>query len=85
MNNPVPNRPHIKHSSDGDNGETFLSITCRECEDTFNITVNYDDFVAWKNGRHAQNAFPYLNAAQRELLISGTCGDCWDDLYKERA
>jgi hypothetical protein len=33
------------------------------------------------NKRFVQNAFPYLNADERELLISQTCGACWKEMF----
>lgn len=39
---------------------------------------------AWNeyaNGMHVQNAFPMLNADQREMIVSGTHSKCWDELW----
>jgi hypothetical protein len=67
-------------------GDTItVSVTCRGCDKKFEITVSLQDHAAWvkKEGpkRHAQVAFPYLNADDRELLISQTCGKCWADIF----
>lgn len=47
---------------------------------TFTQAVKYDetDWQAWKNGMLIQNAFPYLNAGEREMIKTGICGACWD-------
>jgi len=34
------------------------------------------------NGMHIQNAFPYLDSGQREILISGICGPCFDKIFE---
>jgi hypothetical protein len=43
--------------------------------------VEPDDYFAWKDGKLIQEAFPYLSAGQRELLISNTCEKCWEKLF----
>jgi hypothetical protein len=37
----------------------------------------------FKSGSFASACFPSLSADQREFLISGICGKCWDELFKE--
>ena len=51
---------------------------CPECgrQDVFNVTKTSLDL--WEHGAHVQNAFPYLNADQREQLITGLDRECWD-------
>ena len=34
-----------------------------------------------QRGELIQEALPELSADQRELLISGTCPKCWDELF----
>jgi len=43
--------------------------------------VRPQDFEDWRQGELVQFAFPYLSKEQRELLISGTCGECWKTLF----
>lgn len=52
------------------------------CEREFLITeVTEAQFNAWKNGALIQVAMPELSKEVRELLISGTCNECWDKLF----
>lgn len=55
------------------------------CQTTYNLTVKEQDHIEWQKGkgpkRHAQVAFPYLTAGERELLISETCDDCFQKLF----
>jgi hypothetical protein len=37
----------------------------------------------WKEGAMLQNAWPEGTDAEREQLISGMHGSCFDDLFKE--
>ena len=70
----------------GDNEEntmhdkTTLTETCGSEEA---ITVETKDLHDWKNGTVIQEAMPYLNSDQREMMISHTCSVCWDKLFPE--
>lgn len=58
-----------------------VMATCRFCGTTHTMTVCIDDYFDWQNGEHIQSAMPYLKPAERELLISQTCQDCWDRMF----
>ena len=58
-----------------------LDVTCVICHETHVLGVNENDFLDWQNGKHVQNAFPYLSADEREMLISGICPTCWDKMF----
>ena len=58
-----------------------IITVCPFCGVTHVITVRPDDYLAWRyDGVEARDAFPYLDVEEREMLISGICPDCWDDL-----
>ena len=54
---------------------------CWSCEDVHNLEVSQDGWEAWQSGGLIQDALPELSADDRELLISETCGVCWDQLF----
>jgi hypothetical protein len=61
-------------------------ITTKQCpqcgrHDTFEVTE--EQLRAREAGAKVQNAFPHLNVGQREQLISGLCGPCFDRLFGE--
>lgn len=59
-----------------------LKVKCRCCSEEYSIDVGEDDYIDWKDGKgYIQDLLPYLSAAQRELLISNTCDDCWGGLF----
>ena len=60
---------------------TTMNLQCVHCDETYQINLNYEDVQAWKDGTLFQDALPYLNADQRELLISKTCGPCFDKMF----
>lgn len=62
----------------------IISVNCIYCNKEHIIIVNNSDYDDWKNhGKLIQDAFPYLNADQRELLISRICPTCWEEMFKE--
>lgn len=73
----VPSRPHIEIKD-----ENSVVVTDPGCGDKFYLIVHEKDIERWVSGVHAQNAFPYLNADERELLMTGTCSNCWDDMFR---
>ena len=60
-----------------------LECVCNYCEYAENISVHEADYIAWHNGKFAQDCFPYLTAGQRELMISNTCDDCWNRFFPD--
>ena len=59
-----------------------VDIECVHCRRSFNILVNRHDLGDWLSGTlPIQDALGYLSSNERELLISQTCGDCFDKLF----
>ena len=62
----------------------YIVKNCPFCGKPHEVMVYEDDFDAWQNGDLlAQEAFPYLTASEREILISGICPQCWDKMFPE--
>lgn len=61
--------------------EVTIITTCPNCGCFNGVPVNESDYMVWQNGALIQDAFPYLNAEDREKLISGFCEDCWNALF----
>lgn len=59
-----------------------LLRTCQGCNETKHIEVREKDVIDWENGAHIQNVMPYLSASERELMISGFCGDCFMKMFE---
>jgi hypothetical protein len=62
-----------------------LQIMCRRCKKTIEIEIDRIKYEVWKrgNGPYIQELFPELTPDERELMVSNTCGPCFDELYKE--
>lgn len=61
--------------------EVCVFTTCPFCGHENEVEVNHMDYLEWQNGELAQDAFPYLSANEREMLISGCCPRCWDKMF----
>ena len=61
--------------------KTTMWTTGRVCKNQVEMQVYVEDVTAWENGDLIQNAMPYLSADEREVLISGTCGPCFDRMF----
>lgn len=63
------------------NSDLSLSVQCRKCLKVVCLTVGDRDLANWQNGQSIQNAMPYLTPDEREILISGICGPCFDAMF----
>jgi len=46
------------------------------------MLVNPKDLSDWKSEKkYIQDAMPYLSDSEREILISKTCGECFDKMF----
>ena len=60
-----------------------VSYACGCCHQVTKISFNGEDWLRWQEGELIQVAMPYLNADERELMISGICGTCFDAMFAE--
>jgi len=60
-----------------------IQAQCIRCKDTHVLMVNKNDLKRWESGALIQDAMPYLTPDERELLISGICGTCFEQLFGE--
>ena len=61
--------------------EVCVVTQCPFCGHAHEVEVNEMDYLDWQDGVLAQDAFPYLSADERELLISGIDSKCWDEMF----
>jgi len=61
-----------------------ISNVCPMCGKTHSFKIEakvFDDGLALYNGGAlVQKAWPTLTPSQRELMISGICDDCWNNM-----
>lgn len=64
----------------GDHWITLAKV-CPFCGDLNYVRVKESDLSRYNGGTHTQDAFPYLNADERELVQTGICTPCWDKTF----
>lgn len=59
-----------------------MLIRCRHCRESYIVPISEQEYLNWINkGTFVQDEFPELNPNERELLISQTCGKCWNKIF----
>lgn len=56
--------------------------TCSVCGTSYFIYLDTPDYFAWRSGSLAQDVFYYLSAEQREMVMTGMHGPCYDSLWE---
>lgn len=63
-------------------GPKTINAECNMCCRRYKVEVLDKDYEDWKNGEgYIQDLMPYLSPGERELLISGYCGECFDEIF----
>lgn len=61
----------------------ILDVKCWRCDVDYAVILNKEDLLEWTVGEgYIQDIFHYLTAGERELILSNTCGNCFDALYR---
>jgi|JI10StandDraft_1071094.scaffolds.fasta_scaffold620408_3 hypothetical protein len=66
-----------------DSNTITIEATCGMCQQTKTLTLPASGWIAYKSGVLIQRALPSVSEGDRELLISQTCGPCFDKLFDE--
>ena len=66
-------------------GMTRFTYTCMMCGQPCEIDIPKDKAEIWLGPAppFVQNLFPDMSASEREILISGSHGKCFDEAFKE--
>lgn len=59
----------------------FESPRCHVCKETTRVELDAEKYRRWQSGEHIQNVWPEMPKEEREVMISGTHGECWDKLW----
>lgn len=61
--------------------EIIIITACPFCGHANEVAVNEADYWDWQDGALVQDAFLYLTADEREMLVSGICPTCWEKTF----
>jgi len=66
-------------------GDSTMTIEkqCVVCGEMKSVHCTEEQFWAWQNGALIQNAMPDTPKEERELLMSGICGECWQKEFHD--
>ena len=60
------------------------TIWCISCSKNVSIVASREQWNKYHNGNEKiQDIFPELSANEREILITGMCSECFDEIFKE--
>jgi hypothetical protein len=70
-----------------DTSDTRLKIirnTCLHCREENRIYVEPNDYLDWlSRARFVQDIWPTLSQQHRELIISGSHPECWNEMFPD--
>jgi hypothetical protein len=59
-----------------------INVNCQYCGNSYEIKCHQKDYDDWKEGAaYIQDILHYLSAADRELLLSSICDNCWTQMF----
>ena len=56
-------------------------FSCQDCGKVVELELSQEQIDRYNSGVLAQNAFPHLTPDEREIIISGICGECFDNMF----
>lgn len=59
----------------------YTTQPCAVCGKRSEFLLDAERVQRWMKGGLIQEVFPELSATDRERMISGTHGPCWDELW----
>lgn len=65
--------------------EQIVNVPCKcsICRKQVILPLPTSGIQKRNEGGLIQDCFPDLSPALREMLVSGTCPECWDEMFKE--
>ena len=60
-----------------------MTTYCVQCKQLKTIDCTEEQYLRWKSGVKIQLAMPDIPPAERELLVSGICGECWRMIFRD--
>ena len=64
-------------------GITVINCNCKECKKEVVLKVKTEHWNNYQAGEFIQSSLTELSTDERELLLSGMCGKCWNKVVGE--
>lgn len=62
--------------------QKVINANCRTCDYSTEIPITDEQLEKYENGALIQSVLPNISPGDRELLISGICGKCFDKMFE---
>lgn len=67
-----------------DQQEVFVTRTCLHCHKDTTFGMTQEQYNLWAvEHNYVQDVFRHVNAQIREIIISGTHPECWNEIFTE--
>jgi hypothetical protein len=76
-----PNVTVLSVTADSKDDYVCLQIGCTCCGEGYIVGTTESGYIDWLEGALIQDAMPEMDKSIREMFISGTCPECWTDMY----
>ena len=76
----------ISTRQEGQDPRDFMQVKCRPCVRcgiSTTVSVLKSSAMRWNAGEMLHEAFSDLSPEIRELLLTGTHGECWDAMFPD--
>ena len=67
--------------ADVDAGIVSVEIKCKLCDEIKLLKLSDSGLKKLYKGELIQRVFPDLSAGDRELIVSATCNDCFNEMF----
>lgn len=66
------------------NNKCIVEVWCPNCDHSEVFTMTKEQYKQWYyREKPIQDIFPEIKYDKREMLISGICPKCWDEMFGE--
>jgi hypothetical protein len=79
----MPEQMHYVSKHDVINDESITyERWCVHCHTSHKFIMSNEEYTEWKvNKTYIQTVFPHLDSNMREMMISGTCPECFKIIF----
>jgi hypothetical protein len=75
------NCTYVEQYKDGEQTYEFTGH-CIDCGEKKTVSVPGPELFAYQQGGYIQKAMTSVSAGDREFLLSGICGSCFDKMFR---
>lgn len=79
-------KPWLKHRGLRLRDDVLVfEVECRSCTTYQNLYLTREALTRWAGGELIQRIWPGVPIGERELMLSGRCGECFDHLWEDES